>query len=303
MLSRLGNYTIELVILVLTGAAGIVELFAFSDHKLGFLVVVVGLLMTATGMLLRQEIERNLQDDLSRVVASIAQAWRPAADDELSRLRAQLQEWADGRRELRDEEGVPYQVKLLDRAKDTVDAIHLVSDEDDLYRWDMKQSGFHPLVQANEQLRARARRVFILKDDDPSLVNTSDMRRRIVDEQAIAIFKRQIAPRSDDGLGADVRVRWRSALQSKLPPDLLIVDSVEVVEVREAGGGYEYTAMVGQTRVHQYESLFENLWASSTPVTELLPDTADGAVRPAHEDRGGGGTTDGEKTTTGGRGE
>jgi hypothetical protein len=278
-------YAFELAILALGLIASVIELLASEEKALGVMTLVIAFLLSATVLAIRKETQDLLARDLDRVITRIEpREWRDDAFEEARRLEAELREWADGRRTLRRTQSIPYQVKLLNAAARTMDAIHIATDLSKVYRWDAEHGRFSELVQAHEKLgkKVRKRRIFILDEANDELVEDRNGRRVLKDETVINVCRRQEST-EQGGLGVELRILWRSDVQT-MPPDMMIVDGTQVVLVDVMSEDvYETRVLVNQARVGEYKESFEGYFTMAAPVSEYLPPEtpAGGEVRKA----------------------
>lgn len=267
--------------LLLGSAAALAEFFIFDDKKLGFLVVVFGFLLSAAVLLIRRDITEQLSHDLNRVVARIEpDSWRNDAFERAQELTEELREWAEGRRTLSRAMAIPHQVEVLKSARNSMYAIHVALDVEKAIRlWEKAEGNFRNLVETHRRLpdRIEKRRIFVLDDNDQTLVTEIDGRKIIARDWIVDVCQKQIAALTEGGLGVNLRILWRSeaeadALERDLPPDLLIVDRREVVIVDVGSGEYfDGRAFVTPTRVKTFCKMFENYWGSAVPAAECLP--------------------------------
>lgn len=285
MLRILRGFLAEIFITVLGLGAALIEAVFADERDVSLVLVVLTLLLTATTFAIRVELRNIMRDDLGRVLERIENPrWHEVAKANVDRLRAELQEWASGRRDLPGDAGLAYQVEVLGRTRESLDAIHLALRSRALRRWDKTTGEFNALVEAHERLhkKVRGRRLMVLDDDDGEIVTRDRGKRCLREPLVVRVCARQIRSRRDDGLGFDVRVLWKTdfrASHDRLPPDLLISDRSEAIVVKgisqEAGSNYyETEAYTNPVQVNAYQELFDEAWGAGIPVRQLLPTSA-----------------------------
>jgi hypothetical protein len=278
MKNILKKYGIELLIILISLILGLIEAFFIKDTNLQAVIVALGLLLALATLAIRREISDQISEqfELFRLVRKITdEYWRTQAMEELERVRYKLQQWADGNRHISLKESIPYQINLLRRTKSSVDAIHVGLSAKPLSLWSKQHGPFSRLIEAHKVLgdNLRKRRIFIFDD---KLLNAQ---RKIEDSTVLDMCKLQLRQTSEGGLGADLRILWRSTIdstRSHVPPDLLIADDAEAVVI--TGGGEEYEevkamevkAVVNQTQVRMYAHLFDRHWDMAEPAIRYL---------------------------------
>ncbi|HEV2859467.1 MAG TPA: hypothetical protein VGX48_00515 [Pyrinomonadaceae bacterium] len=274
----LKKYGIELLIILLSLILGLVEAFLIRDINIQVVTVAIGLLLALTTLAIRREISDQISEQFEffRLVRKINdEYWRTQAMEELESVRYKLQQWADGNRHISLDESIPYQINLLRRTKRSIDAIHVGLSAKPLSLWSKHHGLFSRLVEAHKVLGGnfRKRRIFIFDD---KLLNAQ---RKIEDSTVLDMCKLQVRQTSEGGLGVDLRILWRSAIdstRSHVPPDLLIADDAEAVVITGGGEDYdevkamEVKAVVNQTQVRMYARLFERHWEMAEPAIRYL---------------------------------
>jgi hypothetical protein len=148
MLKHLRGYLSEIFILIAGAAAALVQALLTDDRNL--LVIVITLLPATTTI--RIEVRNRLQDDLGRVLADILHPqWHEDARLRIDQLRAELREWAEGRRVLVGRSGLAYQIDVVRRTRRSLDAIHLALAPRSLQRWDKETGEFSEFVEAHSR--------------------------------------------------------------------------------------------------------------------------------------------------------
>jgi hypothetical protein len=282
MLRALRGHYAEIFILATGAAAALAQDLLTDNRDLLVIIVVISLLLAGMTLSIKIVIGDLLRGDIGKVLEQITNAqWHEAARLKVDLLRAELREWAEGRRIMRGDAGLVYQVGLVARTRENLDAIHLALGERSLKRWDKETGEFSEFVNAHERLsrRVRGRRIMVLDDEHPGMVAVVGGQKIISDERAIRVCLRQLQPRRNGGLGFDVRVLWKTeylASHPTLPPDLLIADRSEAIIVRNvspvaASDDYETEALTSAVRVVDYRALFDDLWQIAVPARRLLP--------------------------------
>lgn len=273
MKNILKKYGIELLIILISLILGLIEAFFIKDTNLQAVIVALGLLLALATLAIRREISDQISEqfELFRLVRKITdEYWRAQAIDELEQVRHKLRQWADGSRSISLEESIPYQINILRRTQRSMDAIHVGLSEQPLRLWGKQHGPFSRLIDAHKDLGGdlRKRRIFIFDD---KLLNEQ---RKIEDSTVLEICKWQLRQTADGGLGVDLRILWRSTIdstRSQVPPDLLITDDAEAVIVTGAGGYYmEVKVVVNQNQVRRYTDLFKRHWDISEPANIYL---------------------------------
>ncbi|HEX8459208.1 MAG TPA: hypothetical protein VF656_18085 [Pyrinomonadaceae bacterium] len=278
MKNILQKYGIELLIILVSLILGLIEAFFIKDTNIQAVIVAIGLLLTLTSIAIRREITDQISEqfELFHIVRNIAdEYWRTQAMEELEHVRYKLQQWADGNRHISLKESIPYQINLLRRTKRSIDAIHVGLSAKPLSLWNKQHGPFSRLIEAHKVLGddLRKRRIFIFDD---KLLNEQ---RKIEDSTVLDMCKLQVGQTSEGGLGVDLRILWRSAIdstRSHVPPDLLIADDAEAVVITGGGEAYEEVkamevkAVVNQTQVRMYARLFERHWDMAEPAIRYL---------------------------------
>ncbi len=276
-----GHYA-EIFILATGTVAALAQGLLTHNRDLLVIIVVISLLLAGMTLSLKIAIRDLLRDDIGRVLEQIAHPqWHEAARLRVDRLRAELREWAEGRRIMRGDPGLAYQVGVVARTYESLDAIHLALGDRSLKRWDKQTGEFSEFVNAHERLprRVTGRRIMIFDDEDPGMVGLIGGRKHITGERAIRVCLRQLQPRRKGGLGFQVRVLWKTeylASHETLPPDLLLSDGSEAIIVRNvspvaASDDYETEALTSAVRVLDYAAFFDDLWHLAVPVSRFLP--------------------------------
>jgi hypothetical protein len=282
MLRSLRRNYAEIFILTTGAVAALAQDLLTKNRDLLVIIVVISLLLAGMTLSIKIAIGDLLRDDIGRVLEQITTPqWHEAARLKVDSLRAELRDWAEGRRIMRGDAGLAYQVGVVARTRKNLDAIHLALGDRSLKRWDKQTGEFSAFVDAHEQLprRVHGRRIMVLDDDDPTMVTSVGGRKAITGDRAIRVCSRQMRPRRKGGLGFDVRVLWKTeylASHKTLPPDLLLADRSEAIIVRNvspvaATNDYETEALASAVRVSDYAAFFDDLWHIAVPAPLLLP--------------------------------
>jgi len=263
------GYLPELFIIAVGLVAGFIELFLVNDRNLGVIILSIGFLLSVAVLTLRKEIATQISQQL-HILRTIEQIpnenWRREAENRLHRLAMELQDWAEGVRNLSREESVSYQIHLVNGARRKVQAIHVGIPLEQLFLWSRESGAFSRLRESYKQVQTHTtkQRLFICRRDE--VVQGG----RISNQEVLEVWKKQIQPVEQGGYGFEAKVRWVQRIED-IPPDLLLVDDKEAVVVKGGGMPHEHhQAVTSATLLDSYRSLFTSLWAIAEPIEEYL---------------------------------
>jgi hypothetical protein len=263
-------------VLVVVGAIGAV-LVALVVHSVAGAVVlgVLSALVALAALGVRYEISDRLEsfDRVARVIASVrTPRWWTDAGHEVDASVERYKSWSAGSRRVAEGESLLYQVRSLQGARGNVRAVHLVDEPKSLQMWADPQKSFASLVAAYRELpeRVTVRRIMVLDADDWELLET-DGRKLIQDALLDDVCRTQLKPRSV-GLGADLRLLWRSGSKRTLS-DFLIVDDKEVCSIERLGHGKfgDLDVSIHPAHVEASLRMFESAWVQAIRAGDFLP--------------------------------
>ena len=261
------KYWIEILVSLCATVVGIIEL-AFKLGVGGAVTLIaLGLMLSATSIAIRRDVDETLAENLHiyKLLLEIKDKEMQARGHSIvHKLIKELRDLQDGKCVLSPSESISHEIAILNDTKQSVDAIHVCLPTTRMYIW-TKSGPFENLRSAFENLDSAVvkQRIFVVGDELFASDGT------IVDRVAEEICNKQVSPRSQGGLGFELRLLKLSTvnkLRVSTPVDTLIADHKTVVTLQFSGGDYsEVIATSNKDDVAQFTKQFNDLWFNAEP--------------------------------------